>query len=246
MDAIRRNKQIDSLKFIISKCQSGNSMQSTLASAEESKLSSEVDSLMDTTKDGGVCSGYHDQLLRELSVLAEMRRRLHEARLACDAGLLTDTERRLPGGALLGELISEIDQLGGQLASIGENMEPLGWRLLQNKFSDGLDLPYEQHGAVKSLLNHMAALIKDVNAIELAFQKAAMYKPNKKLGEDLARAGRDLCELRTRLDNIRTLRQNCRSAADSSDLSSATAVSALGLGVSQLQNSVFCSDSVSQ
>ncbi|XP_043225997.1 uncharacterized protein LOC122383548 isoform X2 [Amphibalanus amphitrite] len=237
MDAIRRNKQIDSLKFIISKCQSGNSMQSTLASAEESKLSSEVDSLMDTTKDGG---------LRELSVLAEMRRRLHEARLACDAGLLTDTERRLPGGALLGELISEIDQLGGQLASIGENMEPLGWRLLQNKFSDGLDLPYEQHGAVKSLLNHMAALIKDVNAIELAFQKAAMYKPNKKLGEDLARAGRDLCELRTRLDNIRTLRQNCRSAADSSDLSSATAVSALGLGVSQLQNSVFCSDSVSQ
>ena len=63
MDAIRRNKQIDSLKYIISKCKSGNSMQSTLASAEESKLSSEVDSLMDTTKDGGVCSGYHDQLV---------------------------------------------------------------------------------------------------------------------------------------------------------------------------------------
>ena len=40
--------------------------------------------------------------LRELTALAEVRGRLHEAQLACDAGLLADAERRLPGGALIG------------------------------------------------------------------------------------------------------------------------------------------------
>ena len=35
--------------------------------------------------------------------------------------------------------------------------------------------------AVKSLLSQMAVLIRDISAIELAFQKAAMYKPDGKL-----------------------------------------------------------------
>lgn len=63
MDAICGNKKIDSLKFLISKCEEGNSMVSSTGSREESKLSTEVESSIDTVKDDNGRTIYQDQLV---------------------------------------------------------------------------------------------------------------------------------------------------------------------------------------
>ncbi|XP_037092737.1 uncharacterized protein LOC119112623 [Pollicipes pollicipes] len=209
MDVIRRNKQIDSIKYLLLKCQDGSSLMSTVSSGDDSsKLDSQLESLLDTTSKGSKAP-YQDQLLDDLAALSETRGRLREATLLMDSSMLGDSEQQLPGATLLSDLVSEIDQLGGQLARIGEHSELLGWRLLEDKFTTGLDLPYEQHGAVKSLLSRMAALISEVSEIELCFQKAAGYKPHRKTNEGLTKAIRSLSELRSQLENIQTLRRSC-------------------------------------
>ena len=63
MDAIRRNKQIDSLKYLLSKCQDGGSILSAMGSREDSKLSSEMESSVDALKDDSMHSSYQDPLV---------------------------------------------------------------------------------------------------------------------------------------------------------------------------------------
>ena len=63
MHALRRNKKIDSLKFLISKCEEGNGMVSSMGFREESKLSTEVESSIDTVQDDSGRTIYQDQLV---------------------------------------------------------------------------------------------------------------------------------------------------------------------------------------
>jgi len=199
---------MDSIQWLIQKCQEDESTASSYSGTNEvSKLWLTTSGSPGDSTDKNE-THYDNPLLNELTAHADTHARLQRAVLASDRLLLLDPDQTLPGETLIGDLVGDIELLGSRLARITENMELLGWRLLESRFTVGLDLPYQQHGSVHSLLRQMAALISNVSGIEERFMKAASYKTNRKVSENLTKAIRCLLDQRARLENVESLRHN--------------------------------------